>query len=216
MKILIISNGRSGSTLVYESCMRYTNPEMVSRAGKVSDAWDECIASKPDTQQLEQLLQHLNSKENWTVKLHVSKMTQHNQSYYLKIARAADVVVRLSRRNKKQQAISYCISEMTGIWKNDINKNRYTIDKQHFYRELQYVYDDDQRLSGFPCDKRIYYEDLEYARQIYSLVTDIPVDQLQPMRDAIQKNNYTITNQQEVDHWYERFKYEKNPYRKST
>lgn len=216
MKILIIGNGRSGSTLVYESCMRYTNPEMVSRKGFVSGAWDECINFESDTQQLEKLLQHLNSKSNWTVKLHVNKMNQHNQSYYLKIARAADVVVRLSRRNKKQQAISYCISEQTGVWRNDINKNRYTINKQHFYKELQYAHDDEQRLSGFPCDKHIYYEDLKYARQIYSLITDIPIDQLQPMRDAIQKNNYIITNQQEVDHWYEKYKNEKNSHSKSA
>lgn len=205
MKILIISLGRSGSTYVYNSCIHYTNPELVDHQGRADKIWDECIMEDTPVDELNLLTKDLEHKENWTVKLHKCKINPITQDYFYKIAEMADIVVEVVRKDVKATAISYSIAQMTGKWEMNNVGNSYSIPKEIFIDNLRFINENLKVIFDYPFDKCLTYEELKNPREIYSSITDIPVESLEPMIDYLQKNLVTVINQEQVDIWYDEF-----------
>lgn len=210
MKVIIITQGRSGGTLLYRTLARYVAPHQLDEGLWKSDYFDEPFGKMDDKYVTDEYLQleqqryeYITSNESWVVKLHADNVKNYNCSMHSNLYRQSDCVVKLIRKDIRQRIISLCVAEMTQEWIH-YTEQQVVVPKQLLIQEYYNAHTERDQLLSTICDVVVYYEDIiqSYPREIANNILDMSFEDLTPTQFELKKrSSTTVVNLKQVHEW---------------
>lgn len=210
MKIIIMTQGRSGGTLLYKTLAGYFAPDQLKSQRIDNYLYDEPfgladshIASQDQIDHEQNIYNHIVNRDNWVLKLHVNKIYEYNSKLHTDLVRQSDIVVKLRRKSLRDQVISYCVAHVTGEWAF-YTAQEVHIPKRLLTREYGIVSEEKIMLDKAVADFTVYYEDIiqSYPRAIVNTITGQDINTLSRQRFQLAKRqNTVITNWDQVNEW---------------
>lgn len=199
MKIVILSNARSGSTWLYNTLMNYLAPQQAGEPdGRV---YDEVFAKKRNLQHIHSDIEHMLQQPNWVIKVLVEDIHPQAQQQFTDCIRHSDRVVKLVR-DPAQITFSRIISKHDQQWGEKSYRllDIPTVSEDQLRSNVMETIVSCRTLQQFPCDTQIDYADMQFPRQILSMATGWSIERIIPMRDQHHsKNHYEYDHEQWIN-----------------
>lgn len=205
MKILLITEPRTGSNMVHRSIMLYNCETPYSDTIPTREPfnkWKKSIYEFGEkSNNLEQnkrdFWDYLSNKKSWTVKTHTEQFKDAIRDHAL-LYKIADCVVYLQRKDKVAQIISRAVSQQIKNWWN-VDIQNLKIEHKHIVDCVNKQMHDDIVRECIPRDIDLYYEDSLDPKLVWQNVSGIaqtvlpkrqlPDDDLMPKRSKVTIDN---------------------------
>lgn len=190
-KILLIGVGRGGTTWVYHSVACYMNFKH-----NAEHLLDEPIAMRNNKQQNQSNINKITSMNTWVCKVLIDNLTPNTNHLYNTLLRNSTLSVNIVRKQPIAHILSRCVSDASRQYANVTSTVE--IPDDIVFNNCNDWITYSMMQKSIITDKTIFYEDLHYPRQIYSIISDIPMSHIAPTESREHKSRATIVNQQHV------------------